>query len=113
MAFILDQNAKKNWGIFVDFFGKPACTSHGLAQMAALSGHKIFPVTCRRERDTRNLIVEIGEEIPGPTDRSEEEVHRVTQECTRYLERFIREHPEQWIWMHRRWKTKPDPEIPG
>lgn len=106
LAFILDQNAKRNWGIFVEFFGKPACTSHGLAQMAALSGHRIFPAMCRRDPETRNLVVEIGEEVPGPKDRSEEEVLRVTQECTDRLEAFIRAYPDQWIWMHRRWKTQ-------
>jgi KDO2-lipid IV(A) lauroyltransferase len=106
LGFILDQNARRKWGIFVDFFGKPACTHHALAQLAALSGHRIFPVLCRRDLDTRKLIVSIGEEVPGPANRSEEEVHRVTQECTKRLEDFIRTYPDQWIWMHRRWNTK-------
>lgn len=110
LAFILDQNAKRNWGVFVDFFGKPACTSHGLAQLAALSGHPVFPVLCRREPDTRRLVVTVGDEIRGPENRSEEEVHRVTQDCTRSLEDFIRAYPDQWIWMHRRWRTQPQPE---
>ena len=107
LAFVLDQNTKRNWGVFVDFFGKPACTSDGLAQMAALSGHQIFPVLCRRDPESRKLIVEVGDEIPGPKDRSEEEVYRVTQDCTKVMEQFVRRYPDQWIWMHRRWKTQP------
>ncbi|MDA3874653.1 MAG: lysophospholipid acyltransferase family protein [Kiritimatiellae bacterium] len=107
MAFILDQNAKRNWGVFVDFFGKPACTTDGLAQLAAISGYPIFPVFCRRNREDRTLVVEVGEEIPGPADRSPEEIHRVTTACTAAIEDFVRENPEQWIWMHRRWRTQP------
>ena len=106
LAFVLDQNARRHWGIFVDFFGKPACTYSALAQLAALSGRPIFPITCSRDPETRRLTVTIGEEVPGPVDRSADEIHRVTQECTSRLEDFIREHPDQWIWMHRRWKTK-------
>ncbi len=109
LGFILDQNAKRNWGIFVDFFGKPACTSDGLAQLAAISGRPIFPVFCHREEDGR-LHVEFGEQIPGPQDRSEAEIHRVTQAATLAVENFIRRYPDQWIWMHRRWRTQPLPE---
>lgn len=107
LVFVLDQNMKRNWGIFVDFFGKPACTTDGLAQLAAISGYPIFPVFCRRNWEDHTLVVEVGEEIPGPSDRSPEEVHRVTAACTAVIEAFIRENPEQWIWMHRRWRTQP------
>ncbi len=111
LAFMLDQNAKRNWGIFVDFFGKPACTSDGLAQLAALTGAPILPVLCRRLED-HSLLVEVGEAIPGPTNRGEPEIHRVTAACTRVIEDFIRAHPDQWIWMHRRWRTQPSPAKP-
>ncbi|MEX2606694.1 MAG: hypothetical protein WD708_05050 [Kiritimatiellia bacterium] len=107
LVFVLDQNMKRNRGIFVDFFGKPACTTDGLAQLAAISGYPIFPVFCRRKWEDRTLVVEVGEEITGPKDRSPEEIHRVTAACTQAIEAFIREHPEQWIWMHRRWRTQP------
>jgi KDO2-lipid IV(A) lauroyltransferase len=108
LGFILDQNAKRNWGVFVDFFGKPACTTDGLAVLAAMSKRPIFPVFCRRDPETLSLLVEIGDEIPGPVDRSDEEVLRVTQLCTRKIEEFIRQYPDQWIWMHRRWRTQPE-----
>lgn len=109
LGFILDQNAKNNWGVFVDFFGKEACTTDGLAQLAAISGYEIHPVFCRRDLKTRKLVVEVGEQLDGPKDRSPEEIHRVTAACTACIEAFIRKHPEQWIWMHRRWRTqRPD-----
>lgn len=107
LVFVLDQNMKRNWGIFVDFFGKPACTTDGLAHLAAISGYPIYPVFCRRKWEDHTLVVEVGEQIPGPADRSPEEVHRVTAACTKAIEAFIRENPEQWIWMHRRWRTQP------
>ena len=106
LAFILDQNAKHNWGVFVDFFGKPACTSDGLAQLAAISGYEIRSVFCHRDSKTRKLIVEVGDQIKGPVDRSPEEIERVTAECTQKIEDFVRKYPDQWIWMHRRWRTK-------
>ncbi|WFB37923.1 lysophospholipid acyltransferase family protein [Kiritimatiellota bacterium B12222] len=106
LGFVLDQNTKVNMGIFVNFFGKPACTSDGLAQLAAISGYTILPVFCRRDTQTLKLIVEVGEAIRGPEDRSESEILRVTQECTDKLETFIRKYPDQWIWMHRRWRTQ-------
>lgn len=106
LGFILDQNTKNNWGVFVDFFGKPACTTDGLAQLAAISGYEIHPVFCRRDMKTRKLFVEVGDEIPGPRDRSKEEIIRVTAHCTQEVEKFIRKYPDQWIWMHRRWRTQ-------
>lgn len=106
LGFILDQNARRHWGIFVDFFGKPACTYAALGNLAALTQKPIYPVFCQRDPESRKLTVSIGEEISGPADRSDQEVHRVTQLCTERLESFIRDYPDQWIWMHRRWKTK-------
>lgn len=113
LAFILDQNAKRNWGVFVDFFGKPACTSDGLANLAAIGDYPIHPVFCRRDPETRKLIVEVGEEIERPKDRSPEEIRRVTRDCTAKIEEFIRQYPDEWIWMHRRWRTRPEAEKGG
>lgn len=109
LGFMIDQNAKRNGGIFVDFFGTPACTTDGLASLAAIGDKPVFPVLCRRDPGTRSLVVEIGEEIPRPRDRSAEEIERVTRAATEALEDFIRRYPDQWIWMHRRWRTRPEP----
>lgn len=107
LAFILDQNAKRNWGVFVNFFGKPACTSDGLSQLAAMKSLPTYPVFCRRLPDY-SLEVSISPPLPPPADRSPEAIKAHTQKCTLEIERFIRQYPEQWIWMHRRWKTKPE-----
>jgi len=108
LGFILDQNTKRNRGVFVDFFGTPACTTDGLSQIAALTGVDTFPVFCRRMEDHR-LLVTIQAPIPAPP-RTPEGILAHTRLCTRHIEDYVREHPEQWIWMHRRWKTLEDPE---
>ena len=107
LAFILDQNAKRNWGIFVDFFGKPACTSDGLSQLAAMKNLQTYPVFCRRKPDHR-LVVQILPPLPPPESRDPEAIRDHTQRCTAEIEQFIRQYPDQWIWMHRRWRTQPE-----
>lgn len=107
LAFILDQNAKRNWGVFVDFFGKPACTSDGLSQLAAMKALNTYPVFCRRLEDHR-LLVTIRPPLPPPAGRTPEDILAHTRACTEEIERFIRRYPDQWIWMHRRWRTQPE-----
>ncbi len=106
LGFMLDQNAKRDWGVFVDFFGREACTSDGLAQIASMTGAPIYPVFSRRLADG-GILVEVGPPVQGPANRGPEEILRVTRECTRRIEDFIRAYPDQWIWMHRRWRTRP------
>lgn len=106
VAFVLDQNAKRNWGVFVDFFGEPACTSDGLSQLAALSGAVTCPVFCRRLEDN-TLLATIYPPIPPPPDREPASILAHTALCTEKIEEFVRAHPDQWIWMHRRWRTRP------
>ena len=110
LAFVLDQNAKRNWGVFVEFFGEQACTSDGLSQMAALSGANTCPVFCRRLKD-HSLLATVHPPLPPPPDRDPESIRAHTALCTREIEKFVRAHPDQWIWMHRRWRTRP--EAPG
>lgn len=107
LAFILDQNAKRNWGVFVDFFGKPACTSDGLSQLAAMKNLATYPVFCRRLPD-HSLVVTLQPPLPPPPSREPEDIRAHTQACTRLIEDFVRRHPDQWIWMHRRWRTQPE-----
>ncbi len=106
IAFVLDQNMIDTEGIFVDFFGKPACTSPGLAYMSAQSGAAVVPVFMIRLENGRHLI-KASPPIPPPPDRKPETIHAYTQLYTKVIEDVIREHPDQWIWMHRRWKTIP------
>ena len=105
VGMIIDQNMTRDQGVFVDFFGKPACTSPGLAYMAAQSQAPIVPVFIYRKPDG-NFRLKIHPMIEPPPDRSSEAVLEATQHYNHVIEGAVREAPEQWIWMHRRWNTK-------
>ena len=106
VGMIIDQNMTRESGIFVDYFGKPACTSPGLAYMAAQSKAPVVPVFFHRKEDG-TLVLKIQKPILPPIDRSPEAIQEATQLYTKVIEDEVRKHPEQWIWMHRRWKTTP------
>jgi KDO2-lipid IV(A) lauroyltransferase len=106
IGFILDQNMIDKEGIFVDFFGKPACTSPGLAFMAAQAKCPVIPAFIQRLPDGTHVL-RIMPALEPPTDREPETIHQATQQYTRILEDYIREHPADWIWLHRRWRTQP------
>lgn len=108
LGFILDQNMTRMEGIFVDFFGKPACTTAGLAFMAAHSQAPIVPAFMIREPDGSHRI-EIHPAIEPPPNRDAETLRAATQHYTSVIEGVIRQVPDQWIWMHRRWRTQPLP----
>lgn len=101
------KNATRQEGIFVEFFGKPACTTPGLAYMAAQVGPPIVPAFILRASDTRRHVIRTLPAIEPPREITPESVRSFTQQCTTILEQIIREHPEQWTWIHRRWRTVP------
>jgi KDO2-lipid IV(A) lauroyltransferase len=111
VAFILDQNMINTEGIFVDFFGKPACTSPGLAYMSAQSGAAVVPIFMIRLENGRHRV-KVMAPIPPPPDRKPETISHYTQLYTKIIEDVIREYPDQWIWVHRRWRTVPKTETP-
>lgn len=103
-----DQNSTRRQGVFVDFFGFPASTNRGLARLAVRSGLPVYPAFLVREgRSHRHKIV-IGDEVAVQRtgDRSAD-LQENTQRFARVLEEMIRRHPDHWVWIHRRWKTRP------
>lgn len=108
VGFILDQNMIDKEGVFVEFFGRPACTSPGLAFMAAQSGAPVVPVFIVRQPDGSHHIT-AQPLLEPPTDREPATIRAATQLYTRVIEDAIRRQPDQWIWIHRRWKTRPPP----
>jgi len=106
LGFMLDQNMTRDEGVFVEFFGRPACTTPGLAVLAAYTGSPVIPVFVRREPDGRHLIQVLPPRDP-PAGRQAEALRAATQEYTRVIEEQVRKCPEQWIWLHRRWRTRP------
>jgi KDO2-lipid IV(A) lauroyltransferase len=106
VGFMLDQNRPSGQGVFVDFFGKPASTTPGLAMMSAQTGAPVVPVFMRRRPDGRHVL-EALPVIEPPPDRKEETLRACTAAYTKIIEDEIRRDPAQWMWLHKRWKSRP------
>jgi KDO2-lipid IV(A) lauroyltransferase len=108
VAIPADQNQTRRYGVFVDFCGLPASTTPGPARLAMLSQASLWPAFLVREGESeRHRIVVLPEiELVRTGDR-EADVLANTQRCTAVVEEMLRRHPDQWIWFHKRWKTRP------
>lgn len=107
VGILLDQNASRREGVFVPFFGRPASTSRALAVLALRTGTPIVPIFARRDRDGRHrVIIEPPLATPSTGDRARA-VIELTAACAGAIERAVRQAPEQWLWMHDRWRTRP------
>ena len=106
VGILLDQNASRREGVFVPFFGVPASTSKGMALIALRTGAPVLPVFIRRRPDGRH-VVHAGAPVPVPSDG---DVVAFTRAFNEAIEAAIRAAPEQWFWLHRRWKTRPEEE---
>lgn len=107
VGILIDQNASAAEGVFVDFFGRKACASAAFVRLAARSGAAVIPGFALWSEAEGRYVLRFYPpvEITG-------EVQRDTQRLHALLESVIREHPEQWLWIHRRWKTRPPGEPP-
>ncbi len=106
---LLDQDARREEGLFVSFFGRPASTRSGPLALAASRGVPVLPAFVRRSPDGRQHRLKIHPALqlePGASD-DEEVLRRNVQRVTAVIEKKIREEPGQWIWTHRRWRTQP------
>lgn len=111
VAVTLDQNMRRRRGVFVNFFGEQACTTPGLAYLSAQSGVPVVPIYTIRQPDGRH-VVQVLPPVPPPTDREEATIQASTQVYSDILEGIIRQHPDQWLWLHKRWRTRPEQAIP-
>jgi len=104
VGILIDQNASLDTGVFVDFFGIPACAGAGFARLAAHTGAAVIPGFALWSESEQKFVLRFYPEvaISGDAQQDTARIHAV-------LERVIREHPDQWLWIHRRWKTR----LPG
>lgn len=104
VIFVLDQHAAKREGVFVDFLGHKAGTSKSLAIIAELTGAPVVPASCWREPDGTHVL-RFEEALPFIEHEDPGEILRLnTRAYNAALERMLLRHPEQWIWIHKRWK---------
>ncbi len=105
VGIVADQDVDSVEGVFVDFFGMSAYTPAGPAALAKVSGAALIPVFIVRKNGRHTLVIEKPIELDDTGDK-EKDVVSNTQKWSSVVESYIRRYPEQWVWMHRRWKTK-------
>jgi len=109
LGLLIDQDTRVQ-GLFVPFFGRPAWTPRAAGDLALRFGAPVAVIWSRRRGpapgDGHELSIELVPYDPDPPDR-EAESRRITAACTAHLEAAIRARPQEWVWMHERWKTRP------
>ena len=105
VGILIDQNASVDNGVFVNFFGIPACAGTGFAKLAAHTGAAVIPGFALWSEPERKFVLRFYPivEITG-------NVHDDTASLQAVLESVVRQYPDQWLWIHRRWKTRPPGE---
>ena len=103
VGVLIDQNTSLQEGVFVDFFGTPACANTAFAKIAARTGAAVIAGFAVWSEDEGKYVLKFHAplEISGDAAEDTRRLHNV-------LERVIRENPGQWLWIHRRWKTRPE-----
>ena len=112
VGILLDQNAARREGAFVSFFGRPASTSKSLAVLALRTGTPVVPIFIYRQGLGRHRVV-IHPPLAvdaSPDSDSDGAVAELTQRCAAAIEAAIGIAPEQWLWLHNRWRTRPPSE---
>ena len=105
VAILIDQHISGADAVYVDFFDRPAATTSAVAAMALRTGAPIVPVfALPLGRGRYRLIYE--HPVEPPAEGSGDAIREFTQRCTDVLEMYVRRHPDLWLWMHRRWRTK-------
>lgn len=113
VGILMDTNMTPPQGIFVDFFGIPACTASGLARIAlrtdaaVVPGFTIWDPALKKYRLRFDPALELVR-----TGHLEADIAANTQMFTKVVENYVRTYPDQWLWVHRRWKTRPEGQSP-
>ena len=105
VGILIDQNASLDSGVFVDFFGIPACAGTGFVKLAAHTGAAVIPGFALWSDSECKYILRFFPPVAMTGD-----VHGDTARLHSVLESVIRQYPDQWLWIHRRWKTRPPGE---
>jgi KDO2-lipid IV(A) lauroyltransferase len=108
VGILMDTNMTPPQGVFARFFGIEACTASGLAHVALKTGAAVVPGFLLWEPAENRYVLHFGPELHfARTGQIKEDVLAATQQCNDVLESWIRRYPGQWLWIHRRWKTRP------
>jgi KDO2-lipid IV(A) lauroyltransferase len=113
VGILADLNTSLDEGVFVDFFGVPACTTTGLARIALRTDAAVVPSFLSWDESLRKYRLRYEPAIQlARTGEEERDIQGNTARFTRVIEDYARAHPDQWLWVHKRWKTRPPGEKP-
>jgi KDO2-lipid IV(A) lauroyltransferase len=113
VGVLADVNTSLEEGVFVDFFGMPACSTTGLARLALRTDAAVVPGYVFWDENMRKYRLRFEPAVElARTGDEESDIRENTQRFMRVVENYAREHPDQWLWVHRRWKTRPPGEKP-
>jgi KDO2-lipid IV(A) lauroyltransferase len=112
VGVLADQNMSSSEGVFVDFFGLPACTTPGPARVARKTGVPVVLGLVIWDAKLKKYRLRFDPVEWIKRDDPEEEIVANTANFTRLIEEYARRYPDQWLWVHRRWKTRPPGEPP-
>lgn len=111
LGILADLNTQEHEGVFVDFFGVPASTSAGIAKLALRTNAAVLPGFAVWQPDEQKYLLRLEPpvEFKRTTD-DERDVRDLTQKITGIIEDYVRRFPDQWLWIHKRWNTRPKGE---
>jgi len=113
VGILMDTNMTPPQGVFVEFFGIPACTASGLARIALRTDAAVVPGFTVWDKTLRKYILRFDPAVELiRTGDNEADIVANTAKFTKVIEDFIRCYPDQWLWVHRRWKTRPPGQPP-
>lgn len=113
VGILADHNTTLEEGVFVDFFGIPASTTSGLARIALRTDAAVVPGFLRWDASSEKYILGFAPAVELVRSGDEErDMIENTARFTKVIESFVRAHPGQWLWVHKRWKTRPPGEKP-
>jgi len=113
VGILMDTNMTPPQGVFVDFFGIPACAASGLARIALHTGATVVPAFTVWDAVLRKYRVEFDRPVDlVRTGNDDADAVANTAKFTAVIESYVRRYPEQWLWVHRRWKTRPPGQPP-
>lgn len=105
IGLIMDQDTNRHDGIILDFFGKPTNCVPGAASMARFTGVPIFASFMHRDEHGVHTLKVVGSFHMEKTKDKKEDIRQMTQKLTKVIEEDVREYPEDWFWLHDRWKS--------
>jgi Kdo2-lipid IVA lauroyltransferase/acyltransferase len=107
VGLLIDQNPAWHEGVFVPFFNEIACTNKALSSLALRTGAPVIPAYNVREPDGSYRIIFEPEVVLDRSGDTRVDIEENTATFNRIIENYVRRHPEQWFWVHQRWKTRP------